>query len=294
MEKCVSCHGINGEKMTPWKFNDRGHERFEDIDNHSVFIHNDISREMEPKVLREYGLSSNQFNIKLSHVEGYNIKYYLNKEFPYEDSVLQWLKYIAIVVIIFVIFLKYNQIMKRKKEQRRLLDEAKKHGFDSIEEYEKHQKYIKLEAEAKRNGFDSVDEYQEHLRKKARERLEAEAKRNGFSSVEEYQKHLNEKKRQEKEEKARIEKEKQDQIKKEREERENAPTVITKVYFRPSDKSVFVITKKGEKQGKFTIPVAMELINWTSSTVTIRHCHNPKLICTFNANGKQIDDYIEV
>lgn len=147
------------------------------------------------------------------------------------------------------------------------MDEAKKHGFDSIEEYEKHQKYIKLKAEAKRNGF---------------------------SSVEEYQKHLNEKKRQEKEEKARIEKEKQDQIKKEREERENAPTVITKVHFRPSEKSVFVITKKGEKQGKFTIPVAMELINWTSNTVTIRHCHNPKLICTFNANGKQIDDYIEV
>jgi flagellar biosynthesis GTPase FlhF len=290
MEKCVSCHGINGDKMTPWKFHNRGYERFEDIVTHSKFIHNDISRKIEPKVLKEYGLSSNQLNIKLNHLEGIDLTYYLKEEFSSKSPIINWLIYIGIIIVVLIGF----RIYRNKLDYDKRFKEAQAMGFRSIEEHEKDKALQKRKAEANAAGFDSIEEYNEHLRRKKRERLEAEAKRNGFNSAEEHQQYKNEQRRKEQEEKQKRAEAQKEKQRKEREEQENAPRVIIKAQFRPATKDVIVTTKKGDKTKTKTIGGVLELKNWTSHTITIRHLHNPKLIVTFNADAQQIDQYIEI
>jgi len=277
MAKCVSCHGVDGQKMTPWKFNNKGYKRFEDIVTHSVFIHNDISRKTIPKVLQEYGLSENQFKIKLNHVDGFNIKYFLAEEFSYEDSTTNSLVYIILILIVLAILLKY-WIKKKKqekilKEKEKLLDEAKRNGFDSIESFEAAKRYKELEIKAKQAGFSDVESYQAAIKEQERVRFEKEAKQAGFSDVKSYRAHLDERKRKEKEEKREKEKKYKEERKQksaqQRAEEEAEKPIITSVVLVQQTVEIRGMYRGKEKILNRISCSPKSVQGWSSDTFTI-------------------------
>lgn len=276
MEKCVSCHGEDGSLMTPWKFHDRGHERFEDIITHSPFIHNDINKKSKVKVLKNYNLSSDSLKIKLSHIDGFDLRFFLRKEFEYEDSVTKWLKYFGILIVLLFGY----SLFKSNQKKKQLLAKAKSLGFSSIKEYEKHLAYEALKKKATEAGFDSVEAYQAYEKEQARKRLEAEAKRNGFDSVEAYQKHKEEERRKKQEEK------KQKFAQQKAEEEAEKPTITSVVLVNHTVKVRGMYLGKEKELNAITCN-AKSVQGWSSDTFTVINNQGYYKVYTMipNSNG---------
>lgn len=242
---------------------------FDSLDETKKAMHK-INLEYNELINSNKAINNRYIEQEISGID-YQIKK-LKDELNHLEEMKMYKTYLYIFILLSVLI----TILIQLKKYRRELMQAKKAGFNSIKEHKHH---IKLQ-EAKMAGFSSIEAHEQHKKRELTKRKEKEllkkAKDAGFNSVKEYEQHT--------------EKEKAKEM------QENQERTIINAFKYPHEKYARVTYSynKGAKKGEFSIAAVIEVINWTSSSVTVRRDgNNGRLIETFDANNKSTNSYIE-